>query len=128
MALNVLIVDDSAVMRTMVLKVLKMSGVPLGEVYEAADGKQGLDTLDRNWVDLVIVDINMPVMTGVEMIERIRANPTFADLPIVVVSTEGSENRIGRLAEQGVAFVHKPFTPEILKDAVTKLVEVPDAR
>ena len=128
MALNVLIVDDSAVMRTMVLKVLKMSGVPLGEVYEAGDGKQGLDVLDRNWVDLVIVDINMPVMTGVEMIDRIRANPSLADLPIVVVSTEGSENRIGRLAEQGVTFVHKPFTPEILKDAVTKLVEVPDAR
>lgn len=128
MALNVLIVDDSAVMRTMVLKVLKMSGVPLGEVYEAADGKQGLDTLDRNWVDLVIVDINMPVMTGVEMIEHVRANPSLHDLPIVVVSTEGSESRIGRLAEQGVRFVHKPFTPEILKAAVTELVEVPDAR
>jgi len=60
MALNVLIVDDSVVMRTMVLKVLRMSGVPLGEVHQAANGQEGLAALDGNWIDLVLADINMP--------------------------------------------------------------------
>src|SRR5512136_802447 len=109
MALNVLIVDDSAVMRSMVLKVLKMSGVPLGEIHQAGNGQEGLEALGEHWIDLVIVDINIPVMTGEEMIDRMRAIPEFVDLPVIVVSTEGSQTRIEKLVEKGVKFIHKPF-------------------
>ncbi|HVP57095.1 MAG TPA: response regulator [bacterium] len=124
MALNVLIVDDSAVMRSMVLKVLKMSGVPLGEVREASNGQEGLETLAEYWIDLVILDINMPVMTGDEMISRVRAIPEYIDLPMIVVSTEGSQTRIEQIIEQGVKFIHKPFSPELIRQAIQELTGV----
>jgi two-component system chemotaxis response regulator CheY len=124
MALNVLIVDDSAVMRSMVLKVLKMSGVPLGEVREASNGQEGLEALGEHWIDLVIVDINMPVMTGEEMIDRMRRIPEYLDLPVIVVSSEGSQTRIEKLLEKGVKFIHKPFAPEAIGTAITELTGV----
>jgi two-component system chemotaxis response regulator CheY len=124
MALNVLIVDDSAVMRTMILKVLKMSGVPLGEIREASNGQEGLEALGEYWIDLVIVDINMPVMTGDEMIDMVRAIPEYIDLPMIVVSTEGSQTRIEKLVQQGVKFVHKPFSPELIREAIKDLTGV----
>jgi len=121
MALNVLIVDDSKVMRSMVLKTMKMAQVPLGDVIQAGNGQEGLDALDENWIDLVLVDINMPVMNGEEMIRRMRAAQETADIPVVVISTEGSETRIARLKEMGAAFVHKPFTPEEIRDTIYSL-------
>jgi two-component system chemotaxis response regulator CheY len=75
-------------------------------------------------VDLVFADINMPVMNGEEMIARIRANPTWADLPIIVVSTEGSRTRIESLRAQGTEFVHKPFSPEVVRDVVANLTGI----
>ena len=68
MAINILIVDDSGVMRAMILKTLRMAQVPLGDIHEAENGQKGFDLLDQQWVDLVIVDINMPVMNGEEML------------------------------------------------------------
>jgi len=124
MALNVLVVDDSAVMRSMVIKVLKMSGVPLGELREAANGQEGLEVLGEHWIDLVIVDINMPVMTGEEMVDRIRSIPEYLDLPVIVVSTEGSQTRIEKLIEKGVKFIHKPFAPETIREAIKDLTGV----
>ena len=124
MAINVLIVDDSAVMRAMILKTMRMSGLPLGEIYQAADGQQGLNELNKQWIDLVLLDINMPVMNGEEMIERMRKDPDLKDTPVVVVSTEGSQTRIERLQRKGVRFVHKPFTPEIIRDTVENFLGV----
>ncbi len=121
MALNVLIVDDSKVMRSMVLKTMKMAQVPLGEVVQAGNGQEGLDALGEHWIDLVLVDINMPVMNGEEMIRRMRAAQETADIPVVVISTEGSETRIARLRKMGAAFVHKPFTPEEIRDTIYRL-------
>jgi two-component system chemotaxis response regulator CheY len=124
MALNVLVVDDSAVVRTMISRTLRLSGLPLGEIYECANGQEGLEALERNWIDLVLVDINMPVMNGEEMIQKLRANPAMADLPVIVVSTEGSQTRIERLQAQGARFVHKPFTPEMVRQIVTEVTRV----
>ncbi|RMF93559.1 MAG: response regulator [Nitrospinota bacterium] len=122
MAFNVLVVDDSAVMRAMIIKTLRLSGVPLGEIHEAANGKEALQVLDRHWIDLALVDINMPVMTGEEMLEQIRQNPETADLAVIVVSTEGSEARIEQLRRQGAQFIHKPFTPETLREAIINTI------
>lgn len=118
MHFNVLVVDDSAVMRAMIVRTLRLSGLPLGEVHEAADGGAALARLRESWVDLMLLDINMPVMNGEEVVERLRADPETADLKIIVVSTDRSDARIERLAARGVAFVPKPFTPEALRDAV----------
>lgn len=126
MAINVLIIDDSAVMRAMILKTIRISGIELGEVYQAADGQQGLEALNAHWIDLVLLDINMPVMNGEQMIERMQAEPDLKNTPVIVVSTEGSEARIDRLKSQGARFVHKPFSPEEIRDTVKDLLGVGD--
>jgi two-component system, chemotaxis family, chemotaxis protein CheY len=120
MALNILVVDDSKVMRSIIIKTLRLSQSELGEVHEAANGQEALRVLDSNWIDLALVDINMPVMDGGEMLDRLRQNPTTADLPVIIVSTEGSEGRQEELRRKGVGFVHKPFTPESLRDAILR--------
>ncbi len=126
MALNILVVDDSAVMRTMVIKTLRLSGLPLNEIHEASNGAEALRVLDAHWVDLALLDINMPVMDGEEMLGHIRQNPDTMDIPVVIVSTDGSDTRIAALRQQGAEFVHKPFTPELLRDIIIKMTGVSD--
>ena len=120
--INLLIVDDSAVMRAMILKTICMSDLSIGETHEAADGREGLNALDRHCIDLVILDINMPVMGGEEMIDHMRKNPETMDIQVVVVSTEGSETRIERIMKKGAEFIHKPFTPEVIGEAVRNVI------
>ncbi|HLC25300.1 MAG TPA: response regulator, partial [bacterium] len=81
----------------------------------------GLQVLEHHWIDLALVDINMPVMTGEEMLDRVRQNPETADLRVVIISTEGSDTRIDILRRKGVGFVHKPFTPEILRETILRI-------
>jgi two-component system chemotaxis response regulator CheY len=119
MALNVLVVDDSETVRAIIARTLRLAEVPVGELYQASDGKQALEILHNNWVDLVFADINMPVMNGVELVERMSADGLLKTVPVIIVSTEGSAARIEQLKAKGVsAYVRKPFTPEILREAV----------
>lgn len=118
MSMNILVVDDSATMRGVIVRTLQMSGLEIGSVHHAANGKQGLEILDEKWIDVVLIDINMPVMGGLEMIERVHENPDLNDLSIVVVSTESSEVRMKEILDKGVKFVHKPFTPEEIREAM----------
>ena len=124
MSLNVLIVDDSAVMRAMIVKVLGLAGLDLGEVHEAGNGQEGLDALENHWIDLMFVDINMPVMNGQEMIEHVRANSLWKNLPIVVISTEGSQARIESIRQQGAKFIHKPFAPETIRAVIKEMIGI----
>lgn len=124
MSVNILIVDDSAVIRKIIIKTLQLSNLPLGEICEAGDGQKALEIMDRKWIDLIFADLNMPVMNGEVMIERIRVNPQWADVPVIVVSTEGSQTRIERLKSQGISFVHKPFSPEQIRALVTDILEL----
>ncbi len=124
MALNILIVDDSSVMRSMIKKTLKIAQIPTGEIVQAANGKEGLEKLNNHWVDLVLADINMPVMNGEQMIGQMKADPEMRDIPIIVVSTEGSATRIERLKRMGVLFIQKPFSPELLRDSVVTLTGI----
>jgi two-component system, chemotaxis family, chemotaxis protein CheY len=128
MPMNILIVDDSSVMRQMILKVLGMTGLEIGEVYQAADGRAGLAALAEHWIDLVFADINMPVMKGEEMIDKMREDPATRDTPVVVVSTEASRPRIHRLEGGGIRFVRKPFTPETMRRIIEELVGVHDEK
>jgi two-component system, chemotaxis family, chemotaxis protein CheY len=124
MSLNILIVDDSSVIRTMILRTLRIAGIPIGEVYQAGNGQEGLAALESHWIDLVFADLNMPVMSGEEMINKMRENPMWADLPLIVVSTEGSQTRIKHLEEKKARFIHKPFTPETIRNVVTEMLGI----
>jgi len=122
MAINVLIVDDSAVMRAMILKTMRMSDIALGEIHEASNGREGLGMLSDHWIDLLMLDINMPVMNGEEMLEKMQQDPGLKDTPTIVISTEGSQTRIERLKAMGARFIRKPFTPETIRDTVKELL------
>ncbi len=127
-SLNVLVVDDSSVARAMIIKTLRMAELPLGEIREASDGREALELIEEHWIDLVLADINMPVMDGDEMVGRIRDNPAWSDLAVVVVSTDGNQPRIERLVHRGVRFLRKPFTPETLRDVVLETLEIGNVR
>ncbi len=127
MALNVLVVDDSAVMRSMLIRTLRLSGLPLTNVYQAGDGAEALTLLAAHDVDLALVDINMPVMNGEQLIQRVRADARLAGVALIVVSTEGSETRIEALKAKGASFIHKPFTPEQVRTTVLRVLGVADA-
>ncbi len=122
--LNVLVVDDSSVARAMIIRTLHMAELPLGEIREATNGQEALAAIEEHWIDLVLADINMPVMSGDEMIGRIRDNPGWADLAVIVISTDGSRPRIEKLVHQGIMFLRKPFTPETLRDIVVEALEI----
>lgn len=121
MPYSILLADDSRVMRAMILRTLRLAGLPIGEVHEAADGRAALEAFQRHRVDLALIDINMPVMDGAELISRLRADERGAVLPILVVSTESSRTRVAELQRMGARFVHKPFTPEQLRDALRSI-------
>ncbi len=123
MALNILVVDDSITVRAVIKKTLDLAGVPVNELHEAGNGKEALDILGEQWVDLIFSDINMPVMGGIEMIERIKADESMESIPIIVVSTEGSATRVEELKSKGVrAYIRKPFTPELVRSVVDDIM------
>lgn len=119
MAKTVLAVDDSKTMRDMLEYTLKDAGY---NVVLAEDGQQGLTQLSSNSVDLVITDINMPVMNGIEFIKNVRSDVTNRSLPILILTTESGDD----LKQQGRAagatgWIVKPFVPEKLLKVVAKV-------
>ena len=130
MAFNILIVDDSSIIRSMLKKTFSAAGIPVGEVIEAGNGREGIEKLESNWVDLMFLDINMPVMDGMTMIDRMQDRDEFRDTPVVVVSTEGSRTKIDKLWGKGIkAFISKPFSPEKVRNIVRDVLgdwEEPD--
>jgi len=122
MKLNILIVDDSPIMRRMIKKTIGLSGLDIACIREAGDGKDALEKLKEQAADVLFVDVNMPVMDGLEMLERVRHDPNNKTLPIFIISTESNEKRIEYIKSQNAEFLHKPFTPEDLKKKILPLV------
>ncbi len=123
MGINLLIVDDSDIIRRMIERTVRLADLEVDAIHHAANGKQALHSLAENWIDLVLGDINMPVMDGLEMLARMRSDPQTAGVPVVVVSTEGSSERVAALMDDGVsAWIRKPFTPEQIRDVVAGLM------
>jgi two-component system chemotaxis response regulator CheY len=123
MAYNILIVDDSQTVRAVIRKTLDLAGIEVGEIHEAGNGQEALDVLGKHWLDLVFADINMPVMTGLELVDRMSADGLLKTVPVVIVSTEGSSTRVEQLKAKGVsAYVRKPFTPEIIRSVVEEVL------
>lgn len=124
MAFRILIVDDSSVTRSVLRKTINMTGIDVDEILEAGDGIEALDLLADNQVDLVMADINMPRMNGMEMTAAILANEKTCDIPVVIVTTHSDDTRINELCSQGVKkYIHKPFTPEKIRDALQEVRE-----
>ena len=120
---NILIVDDSRTIRAVIKKTLDIADVPVGELFEAENGQIALDLMKEHWIDLVFADINMPVMTGIEMVEKMAENNILEKLPVIIISTEGSKTRIEELYKKGVkAYLRKPITPEALTDVVKEVM------
>lgn len=116
MSFNVLIVDDSFSMRSVIKKVLSMSGFHMDQCFDANNGREGLAVLEKEWVDVILSDINMPEMDGLEMLRKMKENPVYQNIPVIVISTEGSEDRISEAFSHGAkGFIKKPFLPEDLK-------------
>ena len=121
---TVLIVDDSAVMRKMVERSLRQAGVELEEVFEAKDGAKALALVRQNMLDLIVSDINMPTMDGLQFVRELQSLDYGKGVPVVIVTTEGSEARVVEALSSGArAYIRKPFTSEQIKDRVTPLLE-----
>ena len=123
MPLRLLVVDDSSIIRRVVIRTLKMVLSSIGSISEAANGVEALAILEDTEVDLILTDINMDDMGGIELISRIKADDNLKEIPIVVISTEGNENRVAQLLEQGaVGYIKKPFTPEQIRDVLSGII------
>lgn len=125
MALNILIVDDSSLTRKAIRRIIDMLDLDVGQIFEAENGTEALKILAETNIDLVLADLNMPEMGGIEMIYHMRGNETTKDIPVVVVTTESSTTRIeGLLANGAKAYLHKPFTPEQFREIIIQTVGV----
>jgi len=128
MAYNILIVDDSASMRKIIRKTLSLSGFQVGACVEAANGKEALEILQQHPVDLVLSDINMPEMNGVEFLWQLRQDPRWKQLPVVMITTETSEEIVKEAIELGArGYLRKPFRPEQIRSCLTEIMGEPDA-
>ncbi len=124
MAFNILVADDSETMRAVVKKIVGMSGVPVADFHEAANGKEALKILEDTWVDVILSDINMPEMNGVDMLREINKNEVFKQIPVIFITTESSQARIDEVTKLGAAgYVKKPFLPETIRQILTEVLE-----
>jgi two-component system chemotaxis response regulator CheY len=124
MAFNILIVDDSETMRAVVKKVVSMSGVAVGEFLEAANGREALEILEGTWVDVILSDINMPEMNGIELLREINKNEVLKHVPVILITTEASQARMDEAARHGAAgYIKKPFVPETIKAVLLDVLE-----
>lgn len=123
MSYNVLVVDDSAIIRTMVKRSIAMSGIEVREIHEASNGVEALQVLNSQWIDIVFADLNMPEMTGSELVAKMAEDGMLVSVPVVIVSSEHSQARIDELTERGIrAYIKKPFRPENFREVVTQVL------
>lgn len=119
-----LIIDDSSVMRKIVERSLRQAGLELSEVKEAGNGAEALAVLANNSVELILCDINMPVMDGLEFVQKLKNVENAKGVPVVMITTEGGESHVVQALSAGArGYIRKPFTPDQVKEHVLPLVE-----
>jgi two-component system chemotaxis response regulator CheY len=122
--IRALIVDDSSVMRKIVERALRQAGLDLKEVHEAGSGVEGIEVLRARSVDLILSDINMPSMDGLEFLRQIRSQNLAAGVPVVMITTESSEEHVKQAIQAGAqGYIRKPFTPDQVKERLLPLVK-----
>ncbi|HXM21924.1 MAG TPA: response regulator [Terriglobales bacterium] len=123
MPIRALIIDDSSVMRKIVERSLRHAGIDLTKVFEAGNGAEALAVLQENPVDLILCDINMPVMDGLEFIKQLPGVANAIDVPVVMITTEGSESHVVQALSCGArGYIRKPFTAEQVKEQVVPVL------
>ena len=123
MPIRVLIIDDSSVMRKIVERSLRQAGIDLTQVLEAGNGAEALALLQENQVDLILCDVNMPVMDGLEFIKQLPGVTNAKDVPVVMITTEGSESHVVQALSSGArGYIRKPFTPEQVREHVVPVL------
>lgn len=128
MALRVLIVDDSPVMRAFIRRIILVSGMEGAEFLEASDGREALNILRQEWVDVVLTDINMPSMDGEQLVRSLEADDMLKTVPVVIVSIDGTESRMQQMLGLGArGYVKKPFMPEALGEELERVLGGADA-
>jgi two-component system, chemotaxis family, chemotaxis protein CheY len=121
LAYRILIVDDSPAMRAFIRRVIDLSGFDAPLCAQASNGQEALKILREEWVDAVLTDINMPVMDGESLLRTLAADPLLCSIPVIVISTDGTESRIERLLALGArGYVTKPFAPEDLREELER--------
>jgi len=118
--LDVLIVDDSAAIRKILQRVLRQTDLPLGEIQEAGDGIEAVEILKDRRFGLILSDINMPQMDGLQLLARIKEMSHLKDVPVIMITTEGGQGKVMEAVQLGATgYVRKPFTAEQIKEKLT---------
>jgi two-component system chemotaxis response regulator CheY len=121
---SVLVVDDSAAIRKILQRVLRQTGMIIGEIYDAGDGQEALEVLKTKTIGLVLSDINMPKMDGLQLLAAMKNTPQWRDIPVVMITTEGGETKVGEALKLGAAgYVRKPFTADQIKEKLAGILE-----
>lgn len=125
METRVLIVDDSATVRKVVKRIITQAGFAIDSFSEARHGRDALEQIRQIMPSLVVTDINMPEMNGIELIEELKKDPALCAIPCVVISTEGSQEIIDQVLHLGIAgFIQKPFRPEELAPVLAPYIQM----
>jgi len=120
---DVLVVDDSAAIRKILQRVLRQTGMSIGAVHEAGDGQEALALLKAHKIDLVLTDINMPKMDGLQLLGAMKASPQWNGIPVMMITTEGGETKVGEAVKLGAAgYVRKPFTADQIKEKLAGIL------
>lgn len=121
--IKVLIVDDSSVMRKIVERSLRQAGLGIAQVVEAGNGVEALAALQTGKVDLILCDINMPVMDGLAFVKQLSSIENGEGIPVVMITTEGSEGHVVQALSAGArGYIRKPFTPDQVKEHVLSVL------
>ncbi|WP_022669911.1 response regulator [Hippea alviniae] len=124
--MKIITIDDSSTMRRIIKNTLKRIGYG-DEILEAENGKEALEILENNPVDLIITDWNMPVMDGLTFVKKIRSDSKYDDVPIIMVTTEAAKEDIITALKAGVNnYIVKPFTPQVLKEKIEQVLGLKD--
>jgi two-component system, chemotaxis family, chemotaxis protein CheY len=121
---DVLVVDDSAAIRKVLQRVLRQTGMAINTIHEAGNGEEALEILKSNAVSLILTDINMPKMDGLELLAALKKSPEWAGLPVVMITTEGGETKVAEAIRLGaVGYVRKPFTADQIKEKLAGILQ-----
>src|SRR5690349_7608102 len=121
---DVLVVDDSAAIRKILQRVLRQTGMAIRDIREAGNGEEALELLKKAPVNLILTDINMPKMDGIQLLAAVKGSAELRGIPVVLITTEGGETKVSEAVRLGAAgYVRKPFTADQIKEKLTGLLE-----